>query len=406
LVPFRRRLEATITARASANLAGANSVARFCVTSECSGPGASGVEGFVVVDSMVGGRAMGGIRMTPGVTVEEVAELAARMTLKLALVDIPMGGAKGGIVSNLPLGPERDRQLRAFGTSVAPLLRGGVYLGSDQGVSHRDRDIILDAAGYDVCAQPGLDLPCGWDALWHRCDDVTGFGVCHAIIAAVETLGMMDGRKRVAIQGFGSVGYAVAKGLERHGYSIVAVADREGTLACADGLPVAALHACTDPSGTVGRGALPASVQQLAGPDAWLDVDAEVLVLAAGGNAVTEANVDRVRAAVVVEGANVGCSLGAHRRLIARGVPVLPDIVVNPGGAAVSALLLTGANPRGLDTESLVAWLYREVAGRIETSVQTLLERARHDGRLLREIADELAAEKVERRALAGAASG
>lgn len=379
-------------------------MARFCIT-ECSSPGASGVEGFVVVDSMVGGRAMGGIRMTPGVTVEEVAELAARMTLKLALVDIPMGGAKGGIVSNLPLGPERDRRLRAFGRSVAPLLRGGVYLGSDQGVSHRDRDVILEAAGYDVRAQPGLDLPCGWDELWHHCDDITGFGVCHGILAAVGALGMDGGRKRVAIQGFGSVGYAVAKGLERHGYTIVAVADREGTLACEGGLPVAALRACTDPLGTIGRNLLPASVRQLNGPDAWLDVDAEVLVLAAGGNAVTEANVERVRAAVVAEGANVAVSLGAQRRLAARGVPVLPDIVINPGGAAVSALLLTGSNPRGLDTESLVAWLYREVAGRIETSVQALLERERRDGRLLREIADDLAAEKVERRALAGAAS-
>ncbi len=379
-------------------------MARFCIT-ECSSPGASGVEGFVVVDSTVGGRAMGGIRMTPGVTVEEVAELAARMTLKLALVDIPMGGAKGGIVSNLPLGPERDAQLRAFGRGVAPLLRGGVYLGSDQGVSHRDRDVILGAAGYDVCAQPGLDLPCGWDELWHRCDDVTGFGVCHGILAAVEALGMDGGRKRVAIQGFGSVGYAVAKGLERHGYTIVAVADRLGTLADPNGLPVAALRACTDPSGTVDRSALPAAVRQLSGPDAWLDADAEVLVLAAGGNAVTEANAERVRAAVVAEGANVAVSLGAQRQLAARRVPVLPDIVINPGGAAVSALLLTGSNPRGLDTASLVEWLYREVAGRIEASVQALVERARADGRLLREIADDLAAEKVERRALAGAAS-
>jgi len=353
---------------------------------------------FVVVDSLRDGRALGGTRMTGTVTLGEIAGLAHRMTQKLTLVGIPMGGAKAGIVCALPPGPERDERLAAFGKAVAPLLHGGIYLGSDQGVSHRDRDVFFASAGYDVCTEPalaGIDSP--WPELWRRCRYVTGFGICEGIAAAVDA-GLLAGDGTVGIQGFGAVGRGVARGLDRRGLRVVAVADRYGTISAPGGLPVDELAARTDDHGTVDRTALPPGVQVDDTPEAWLDVEADLLVLAAGGDAVHAGNVDRVRSALVVEGGNYSCTAEAHRVLAARGVPVLPDFVVNVGGAAVTGLMLTGAAPTSAPLDDIVDWLHEQVAARIRANVVRLLESDPDRSRPLIELAEELADQLVAQR--------
>ncbi|MEV4344463.1 Glu/Leu/Phe/Val dehydrogenase dimerization domain-containing protein [Actinoplanes sp. NPDC049596] len=352
---------------------------------------ASGFRGFVVVNDFVDGRAMGGTRMTPQVDLQEVAGLAEAMTLKLALAGLPIGGAKAGIVCGLPAGPERDRQLTAFGQAVAPLLRNGVYLGCDQGISYRDRDFFFEAADFDVQRDSPIDLPCNWSELWARCHDITGFGVCEAVTAATEQLGLDARCRTVAVQGFGTVGRSVAGDLSGRGFKVVAVADRHGTIADPAGLDVDRLIAATDEYGSIDRGALGVAGAKAA--DAWLDVDADVLVLAAGGDAVTAANVDRVRASIVVEGGNLACSPAACDRLAQRGVPVLPGIVVNCGGAAVTGLLLLGAAPAGAGVDELVDWLFTHVSRRIRGNIAVLLDRAKVENRPLYRIADDLAHE-------------
>lgn len=345
---------------------------------------------FVVVDSLVGGRAMGGTRMTAGVTVEEVAGLAQCMTQKLALAGVPIGGAKAGIVCDLPAGPERDRVLADFGETVAPLLHGGVYLGSDQGISHRDRDLFFTSAGYDVRAEPQLAaLPCDWATLWHRCSDVTGYGVCEAIFAAVEQGVPCGPRPSVVIQGFGAVGGGVAALLHRAGWRVVGVADRFGTVSAAGGLDIPALLAATSPQGVIDRRRLPDGATGDPDALAWLRIPADVLVLAAGGNAITAERVGQVRAALVVEGGNLACTPDAHAMLAHRGVLVLPDFVVNVGGAAVTGMLLTGQAPPGLTVNELVSWLYVEVGTRIRRNVGAMLDRT-DDGLTLAQAAMEL----------------
>ncbi|HZN19383.1 MAG TPA: Glu/Leu/Phe/Val dehydrogenase dimerization domain-containing protein [Micromonosporaceae bacterium] len=333
----------------------------------------SGLSAFVVVDSLVEGRAMGGTRTTATVTLDEVAALAARMTIKLAWAGIPIGGAKAGIVCDLPAGAERDRCFGDFGRAVAPLLRGGIYLGSDQGTSHRDRDVFFAAAGYDVAGEDVLAaLPCKWAQLWEHCEDVTGFGVCQAVLAAVEaTVGPGEGR--VVVQGFGAVGRAVASRLAAKGYAIVGVADRSGTVSHPAGLPLPDLLAATDALGNISRVNLPQNVACTRRPDAWLDLDADLLVLAAGGDAIHDGNVDRVRARLVVEGGNLAVTPSAQCTLTRRGVPVLPDYIVNVGGAAVTGLLLTGLAPPCTVVHDLVEWLYDEIGHRIRRNVRTLL---------------------------------
>jgi glutamate dehydrogenase (NAD(P)+) len=356
---------------------------------------ATGLEAFVAVDSLVGGRALGGTRMTGDVTIGEVAGLARIMALKLALVGLPIGGAKAGIRSVLGRGRLRDDLLTAFGRAIRPLLLGGVYLGSDQGVSFRDRDVFLAAAGLEVALQPGVSrLPCTWAHLWERCRDVTGFGVCEAIDAALEATGRDPRRLAVSVQGFGAVGQPVAEGLARRGARIVAVADRHGTIYRADGLRVDELRQATDSAGTIDRSLLRDDVQRFGAPDAWLLAGADLVVAAAGGGAITASNAHRVTASLVVEAGNLSCSPAAQRALAARGIPVLPGIVVNSGGAAMTGLVLIDAVPAGLSTDDLLAWAYGEIGGLIARNVVELFERRTSDPRSLLDLALELTKER------------
>jgi glutamate dehydrogenase (NAD(P)+) len=326
--------------------------------------------GWVVVDTLVDGMAMGGTRMTGSVTEREVRDLAAAMTVKLALVGLRIGGAKAGIVS---VPEHREQVLRAFGRSVAPLLHGGVYLGCDQGTTHDDRDLFFVEAGFDVSRRPGIvRMRADWTELWRHLKDITGYGVAESAQEALR-LRAGDQQRRVAIQGFGTVGRSVAKNLEAQGHRIVAVADILGTVSAPAGLPVARLLEITDAAGTINRAMLPDSVTVLSEPEAWLDVDADVLVLAAGGAAIREDNLSRLRADVVVEGGNLCCTAAAKRSLRAAGTVVVPDVVANVGGAGVTGCILTGLAPSDVPTEELVRWLFDWVGEQVRRNTRDVL---------------------------------
>jgi glutamate dehydrogenase (NAD(P)+) len=361
----------------------------------------AGFQGFVVVDTTVAGRAMGGIRMTADVTRDDVAELARLMSLKLALPNLRIGGAKAGIQCALPYGKDRDRALWKFGERIAPLLESGIYLGSDQGITYRDRAVIFEAAGYDdsaIFSSSQGSLPCSWRQLWEELADITGHGVTEAASLAARRLGLWHDDITIAVQGFGIVGRGVAQGLAALGGRIVAVADKFGTVAAARGLPVEALLAATDPAGTIDRAALPGDIRTSAAPDAWLDVDADILVLAAGGHALHADNVDRTRARLIVEGANAPCSPTALKILADRGVIVVPGIVANSGSATVTALVLTGAlsdGPPAPNVKALTESLFDRVGRQIRGVVLDVMAAAQERGLSLPQAAEQLAAERM-----------
>jgi glutamate dehydrogenase (NAD(P)+) len=354
----------------------------------------AGLKGWVVVDSLLGGRAMGGTRMTPSVNDKELEALARTMTFKLALAGLPIGGAKAGIASSLPRGEARSRQLAAFGRLAAPLLHGGIYIGSDLGIGYEERELIHRSAGYEVKPQ-GRRLPFSWGELWDRCENVTGHGVCQASKVIADSLKLPQDRRTVVIQGFGVVGQGVARGLVAQGCQIVGVADRLGTVCCPDGLPVETLLDATDSAGTIDRKRLPASVQTSSEPDMWLSLPCDLLVLAAVGNAIHEKNVERVNARAVIEGANNPCSHEALLALHRRGIAVMPDIVANCGGAAVSALFLLGFTP-SLALEPLVAWCFEEVTRRVKSNSTLCARKYLDEGKPMHEIAHGVARERVE----------
>ncbi|MFJ7910145.1 Glu/Leu/Phe/Val dehydrogenase dimerization domain-containing protein [Kitasatospora sp. NPDC096204] len=330
--------------------------------------------GWVVVDSVVDGLAMGGTRMTEGVTERELAGLARAMTHKLALVDLPIGGAKAGIAPDPGATVERRAVMRGFGRAAAPLLHGGVYLGCDQGTTYADRQLAFEAAGYDVTRRPGTTrLTVDWAELWDHMADITGFGVAVAVLGALRASGTRT-PQRVAVQGFGTVGRAVAGHLAAHGHRVVAVADVRGTVEDQRGLPVAELAALTSSDGTIDRSRLPARVTVHGPGQAWLHVDADVLVLAASASAVDEEAVPAVRARLVVEGGNMSCTAPARRLLREAGHTVLPDVVVNVGGAAATGCVLAGLAPSDLPLPRLSAWLREWVSGRVARNCELVQE--------------------------------
>ncbi|NBM18884.1 Glu/Leu/Phe/Val dehydrogenase [Streptomyces sp. GC420] len=328
------------------------------------------VNGWVVVDTLVDGLAMGGTRMTTGVTEEEVAGLARDMTDKFTLAGLRIGGAKAGIVSD---GSDREQTFRTFGRTVKPLLHGGIHLGIDMGVTPADRAVFFDEAGYDPRFRLGApDMPIDWRTYYEPLIDCTGHGVGVAALTALEARGRTEAA-RVVVQGFGAVGRAVARFLEEHGHVVVGIADVRGTIS-ADRLPVADLIAVTDEFGRIDRSRLPQGVTLSSEPDAWLGVEADLLILAAQKYALTAENAHRLRAGLVVEGANLASDAAAKEKVAASGGTLVPGVIANIGGAASAALAVTRVVPFELPADARKAWVFDWVGDRVRKNTRALLE--------------------------------
>ncbi|MFI5736629.1 Glu/Leu/Phe/Val dehydrogenase dimerization domain-containing protein [Kribbella sp. NPDC051587] len=335
--------------------------------------GAGGnLQGWVVIDSLYDGLAMGGTRMTTGVTEEEVAGLARDMTHKFTLAGLPIGGAKAGIVSD---GTDRETTFKTFGRTVKPLLHGGIHLGIDMGVTPADRAIFFEEAKYDPRYRLGApDMPIDWRTYYEPLIDCTGHGVGVAAVTVLEASGRKQAR--VVVQGFGAVGRAVAQFLEARGHVVVGVADIDGTIS-ADRLPVDALIAITDEFGRIDRTKLPDGVTQSNSSDAWLDVDADLLILAAQKRALNDENVHRLRAELVVEGANIASTPVAQEKARAAGAVLVPGVIANIGGAGSAALAVTRVVPFDLEAEARKAWVFDWIGNRVKLNTEALLEIAK-----------------------------
>lgn len=295
-------------------------------------------EGFRVQHSTSRGPAKGGIRYHQQVNMDEVKALAAWMTFKCAVVNIPFGGGKGGIVvdpSTLSKG-ELCRLTRRFTAMIYPIIGPDKDIPApDVGTNAEVMGWIMDTysmfQGHSV---PGVvtGKPLAIGGALGRAD-ATGRGVMLNTQFILKKLGIKKENVTVAVQGMGNVGGAYAKLMAKEGYKIVAVSDVSGAIYCPQGLNIPEIleHVKT---GFLSDYNAP-GISRLSNEE-LLTLDVKVLAPAALENQINETNADQIKAKVIVEGANGPTTVAADNILNQKGVVVVPDILANAGGVIVS----------------------------------------------------------------------
>jgi glutamate dehydrogenase (NAD(P)+) len=294
-------------------------------------------EGFRVTHNVARGPSKGGIRYHPAVTLEETKALAMWMTWKCALMGLPFGGAKGGVVCNpkvLSVG-ELERLTRRYTTEIINLIGPEVDIPApDVGTGAREMAWIFDTysmnKGYSVLGVvTGKPLTVG-GSLGRV--EATGRGAVYCVREAIRKRGERLVGLRVAVQGAGNVGSSLARILADDGATIVALSDSTGGIYNPDGIDVGAALEHKREAGTLaGMG----GCEEVTNEE-LLVVDCDVLAPCALEQVINRDNADRIKATIVCEGANGPTTLEADQILDDRGVLVLPDVLANAGGVVVS----------------------------------------------------------------------
>jgi glutamate dehydrogenase (NAD(P)+) len=294
-------------------------------------------EGFRVQHNLSRGPGKGGVRFHPDVTMEEVMALAAWMSIKNAAVNLPFGGAKGGIrVDPRQLSSkELERMTRRYTSEI------GIIIGPQQDIPAPDVNTnaqvmawMMDTYSMNTGATAtgvvtGKPVHLGGSLGRVK---ATGRGVFVTGREAAQRLGLKLEGARMAVQGFGNVGSVAAELFVAAGAKLVAVQDHSGTVHAESGLDVAALLAHVKASGGVGgfKGG-----ESLQAEEFW-DVPTDILIPAALEGQITPARAQRLRTKLVLEGANGPTLPEADDILADRGILVVPDVICNAGGVTVS----------------------------------------------------------------------
>ncbi len=293
--------------------------------------------GYRVHHSVILGPTKGGIRYHQDVTLNEVRALAMWMTWKCALVNLPFGGAKGGVIVDprtLSQG-ELERLTRRYALEITPLVSPhGDIPAPDVGTNAQVMAWIMDTYsmhhGHSIAAVvTGKPVSIGGSV---GRVEATGRGVMIAAREIARLLGLPWKGAPVVVQGFGNVGSNAARLMWQDGCKVIAVCDVAGAIHNPDGFDVAALQQHVAQTGSVVGfpGATPIAHRDL------LEVPCTYLVPAALEGQITADNAERIRARVIVEGANGPTTPEADEILGARGTTIVPDILANSGGVIVS----------------------------------------------------------------------
>ena len=294
--------------------------------------------GYRVQYNMARGPTKGGIRYHPQVTLDEVRALAAWMTWKCAVVNIPYGGGKGGVIcdpKHMSKG-ELERMTRRFASEIAPIIGPDMDIPApDVYTDSQTMAWIMDTysaiQGYSV---PGVvtGKPISLGGSEGR-GEATGRGCAYVIREAAPHSNVKVKGGTVAIQGFGNAGSVAGHILqEEQGAKIIAVSDSRGGVHNPDGLNVRAVEEHKAKSGSVigFPGAKSISNEEL------LELKCDILIPAALENTITQKNADKIQAKIIAEAANGPTTPEADNTLFQKGIAVLPDILANAGGVTVS----------------------------------------------------------------------
>jgi len=293
--------------------------------------------GYRVHHNTSRGPSKGGIRYHPSVTLDEVKALAMWMTWKCAVVGIPFGGAKGGVIvepRKLSKG-ELQRMTRRYAYEILPLIGPerdipAPDLGTNEQIMAWIMDTYSTREGYSVPGVvTGKPLSIGGSAGRSM---ATARGVMYVTLATLKHLGMSVEEARIVVQGFGNVGGGTVELLHQQGCRIVGVSDVQGGVHNPEGLSPLGLRAHEEQYGTIAgyEGGEKVTNEEL------LELPCDVLIPAAIEGQLTRANADRIRASVIVEAANGPTVPEADEIFEERGILVVPDILANAGGVTVS----------------------------------------------------------------------
>ena len=281
------------------------------------------VLGYVAIDSTVGGRSCGGLRMLPDVDEAEIRSLARTMTLKYGLLGLPQGGAKAGVFGN-PEAPRTERlnRLVEFGHAIKPLLQTKTFIPtSDMGTDSADIRHMLNAVGIRVGRRELQDNSSGF---------YTAHSVLAGVVQSVRHMGLNLSKCTVAIEGFGNVGRPLASLLGSAGIKVVAVSTSRGALYNPQGLNVDRLVRLAEEAGS--RVVELYHDAEFIDREKLLELPVDILCPCARWNSLNMSNAPRIPAQVISPGANNPITPDAEHALFERGVLCLPDFVTNCGG--------------------------------------------------------------------------
>ncbi|MEO8656837.1 MAG: Glu/Leu/Phe/Val dehydrogenase [Bryobacteraceae bacterium] len=293
--------------------------------------------GYRVQHSIARGPGKGGIRFAPDVTLDEVRALASWMTWKCAVVNIPFGGAKGGVICDPPLlsqgeleritrrytaeiidfiGPERDVPAPDMGTNEQTM----AWI-MDTYSMHKRTTVTAVVTGkpYQLGGSRGRS-------------EATGRGCLIVTLQALRKFGLEPANTRVVIQGFGNVGGMAAKLMQRAGFKIICIIEWDGAVYNPHGIDIQKLREHREETGSI----LNFSEGENMDPHEAMFLDCDVLLPAAREGVITSQNADRIRAKILCEGANGPTTAEADKILADKRVFVMPDILANAGGVTVS----------------------------------------------------------------------
>ena len=308
----------------------------------------TGMKGFIVIDNTALGVGKGGIRMSPTVTVEEIARLARVMTFKTALAGLPFGGAKGGILasSDVIRDPKRKEEfVRAYSREIKEF-SPKLYVGApDMNTSEREMRWFAEENGSwkcttgkpkDMCFGNKCGIPHEYGS--------TGFGVFCAAAIALKSKKLDVSGVSFAVEGFGNVGYFAAKHLVEKGAKLVAISDSKGTIYNRDGISFPELERVKKETGSV-INYKPGTTLKTTD---LLELEVDMLVTAAVPDVIIKDNVDKIKAKIVVEGSNIPVRPELEETLHQKGILVIPDFVANSGGVISSYSEYRGKSPEDM----------------------------------------------------------
>ncbi|PKK84298.1 MAG: hypothetical protein CVT49_03995 [candidate division Zixibacteria bacterium HGW-Zixibacteria-1] len=285
----------------------------------------AGVHGWIVIHSLGAGGACGGVRLYPDVNREEVYQLARAMTYKYSFFEKDTGGAKAGLQMPFDLPPEeRKRRLRIFGAHISPLLRANIYLPwTDMNSRMEDLNCILEGAGIPAGG--------GGDSAYY-----TALSTFAGVIGAAEFYSIPPDRCKITIEGLGNVGLYLAREIARWGGKVIGATTRIGGVVNPNGLDIEQITQFRkekDDEWVLQKG----DWESITHAELF-ELGMDIHVPCARVHSLTEKIAEALKARAVVPAANVPCTPGGSAKLIDKGIPLLPDFIINGGGIVGTGL--------------------------------------------------------------------